>query len=286
MAWKLARSLETLRAQINIHYPKRSKASDGTIGDAAHSARKSDHNPDSQGRVCAFDITKDLKNGPDLDKLVPLLLKDPRTKYVIYDAKIYNPTIQGGKARPYRGVNAHKQHLHLSVTQAGANDLRNWILPGSPLMTAVEKPKPKYDPLRAVSFFVGRGWSEVAACALVASIMWESGGNKNWTIVWDARGDKDKKTGVYNSRYAPQWNGPRVIGFEQFAKKNQRDFLDPYIQLAYVSHELSTLEKKAGARLRVAETIEEANEAAISYWRPGIPHTNERLKIAKKLLAS
>ena len=60
MAWRLARSLETLRAQINALSPNRSKASDGTIGDAAHSARTSDHNPDGGGVVRALDLTHDV----------------------------------------------------------------------------------------------------------------------------------------------------------------------------------------------------------------------------------
>ena len=45
MTWRLARSLETLRAQINRIAPNRSKVSDGTIGDAKHASRSSDHNP-------------------------------------------------------------------------------------------------------------------------------------------------------------------------------------------------------------------------------------------------
>src|SRR3990167_8062122 len=122
MAWRLAKSLETLRAQINSHWPKRSTVSDGTVGDASHASRSSDHNPwiqdQGMGIVSAFDITNDARNGPDLLKLVPLFLKDKRTKYVIFNRKIYNPTIQNGAPRPYTGVNAHQKHLHISVSPA------------------------------------------------------------------------------------------------------------------------------------------------------------------------
>jgi hypothetical protein len=307
--------LEVLRAQIDKAYPKRSKVSDGSIGDRKHQSRRSDHNPNAHGVVCAIDITEDHKTGPNLAKLIPLLLKDKRTHYVIYERKVYNPSIQGGKGRPYNGVNAHSQHLHLSVKQDP--DIYDRIFPwaieaaGSPKPTLDAQPMPsdpnpavapplavsgqsteqkvnkpvKYDPLRAVSFFVGRGWSEIAACALVASLMWESGGNKHSTIVWDAKGDKDKH-GVFKSLYGPQWNGPRIEAFEGFAKQIKRDALDPYAQLAFVDWELRhTTEKRAARALVAAKTIEEANEAAISYWRPGIPHANERLKIARKLLA-
>jgi hypothetical protein len=313
MAWRLAESLKTLRNQINAQYPNRSKVSDGTIGDAKHSSRRSDHNPNARGVVCAFDITEDHKNGPDLVKLLPLLLKDKRTHYVIYERKIYNTKIKNGAARPYSGANAHSHHLHLSVFQDAKlyDDPTPWNLGDSKPMpleapkTPAEAPKPalmsdtakavsappgptvareqtKYDPQRAVSFFMGRGWSKNAAIALVANIMWESGGNSKWTIVWDAKGDKDKQ-GVYRSRYCAQWNGPRIEAYEKFAKEIKRDVLDPYAQLAFVEYELKTTERRAGTLLKNATSLEEAVAAAITFWRPSIPHADKRLAIARKL---
>jgi len=47
--WRVAGSLEKLLAQLNEAFPKRSKVSDGSIGDVNHSARASDHNPDENG---------------------------------------------------------------------------------------------------------------------------------------------------------------------------------------------------------------------------------------------
>ena len=44
MAWRVARSLDVLLGQLNALAPERSKASDGSIGDAAHASRSSDHN--------------------------------------------------------------------------------------------------------------------------------------------------------------------------------------------------------------------------------------------------
>src|SRR5262245_17692709 len=56
--WRVARALERMRAQINAAFPQRSKDSDGTIGDAAHASRASDHNAwivdDGIGVVSAF----------------------------------------------------------------------------------------------------------------------------------------------------------------------------------------------------------------------------------------
>lgn len=45
MPWTLARSLDQLRGEINRRWPDRSKVSDGTLGDRAHAARKSDLSP-------------------------------------------------------------------------------------------------------------------------------------------------------------------------------------------------------------------------------------------------
>lgn len=143
MDWRLAESLETLRAQINNEWPNRSKVSDGTIGDARHSARKSDHNPNRNGVVCALDITKDLEKGPDLHKLLPSLLLDARTKYIIFDRKIYNPSIQKGAARAYRGSNAHTQHLHISVkpTKIHYDDPSPWNVAGATILKFPEMPR-------------------------------------------------------------------------------------------------------------------------------------------------
>jgi len=45
-----------LRDQVNRRWPRRDKASDGWIGDRAHSERISDHNPNKAGVVHAIDI--------------------------------------------------------------------------------------------------------------------------------------------------------------------------------------------------------------------------------------
>lgn len=124
--WRLAKSLTQLRKEVNAAYPARSKASDGSIGDAAHSARTSDHNPDSQGRVCAIDITHDPKNGVDGKELSKSLIADSRMKYVIFAGKIYKA--RTGKWETYTGPNKHDKHVHISVKAESADDNRSWIL--------------------------------------------------------------------------------------------------------------------------------------------------------------
>ena len=115
-SWHLAPSLAQLRREINTRWPSRDKTSDGTIGDAAHSARASDHNPNSRGSVNAIDIDED---GIDSWGLVALLITDPRVYYVIYEGRIWQRK-HGFVPRPYTGINAHRQHIHVSIFQSVA----------------------------------------------------------------------------------------------------------------------------------------------------------------------
>ena len=121
MAWRVAKSLIRLREQINELAPDRSKASDGTIGDAAHASRSSDHNPwvkdGNIGVVTAMDITNDIAHGCDAQALVDALVasRDPRIKYIIWNRKLINSRIQPWVWRNYTGVNPHTKHFHLSV---------------------------------------------------------------------------------------------------------------------------------------------------------------------------
>ena len=130
MDWRLANSLKTLRAQVNALYPARSKASDGTIGDTAHAAVKSEHNPLPNGAVTAIDITHDPANGADMNRIAEALLasNDPRIWYIIF-----NKRIAYGKEkvwRQYTGANDHTKHMHSSTSQVAEHydDGRDWNL--------------------------------------------------------------------------------------------------------------------------------------------------------------
>ena len=154
MSWRLAKSLETLRAQINAAYPTRSKASDGTIGDAAHASRSSDHNPwvkdGATGVVTALDITHDPANGVDIQKLADTLLasKDSRIKYIICNGRIASGSGQSHPAwqwRPYTGSNQHNRHVHISVKSSKAqyDATGKWAITGdwvAPAPTGVLEP--------------------------------------------------------------------------------------------------------------------------------------------------
>lgn len=136
VAWRVARSLDTLLGQLNAAAPRRSKASDGSIGDAAHASRDSDHNPwYGPGVVTARDYTHDPAGGLDCQWLAGALVasRDPRIKYVIYNRRICDsrPGSNPWAWMPYSGTNPHTKHLHLSVMDnASCDDTRGWSLSG------------------------------------------------------------------------------------------------------------------------------------------------------------
>lgn len=116
MGWRLARSLERLRAEINDAAPGRSKRSDGTIGDDSHAARPSDHNPNASGVVCAFDATHDPGAGADMHSISEHIRRNPppAAKYVIFNRRIAERS-RGWVWRSYSGSNPHTAHMHVSV---------------------------------------------------------------------------------------------------------------------------------------------------------------------------
>jgi len=127
---RLTESLKTLRSQVNALTPKRSKLSDGWIGDSKHSMRKSDHNPEPDGTVDAFDLTHDPKNGVDIQKVCDAIIasKDKRVSYLICNGQIIagNGGPQPWVKRPYSGANKHNKHLHVSVLDKFQDDTTPW----------------------------------------------------------------------------------------------------------------------------------------------------------------
>lgn len=118
----------TLRDQINTRWPERDRSSDGWIGDVAHAARVSDHNPDEDGIVHAIDIDEDLlgKSSPNPDiandlaqQIVDCGRTDPRLAYVIFEGRIASRA-RGWNWRRYSGTNAHEGHIHVSFTRGAA----------------------------------------------------------------------------------------------------------------------------------------------------------------------
>jgi|GEM_PF-2611297 len=119
MTWRLAESLHVLFEEANRVAPGRNKAYDGTIGDAAHAARVSRHNPNKAkpvGVVCAGDITHDPAHGMDTYDLFNFLRLHPHPdlEYVISNRRVARRT-NGFKVEVYTGENAHDKHTHVAV---------------------------------------------------------------------------------------------------------------------------------------------------------------------------
>ena len=116
-AW-LSKAAVQLREQTDDCFPDRKRASDGWIGDARHSARVSDHNPNEQGEVCAIDIDARLSDQEGVsfdlaDQIRQAAKIDKRISYIIHAGKICS-----GKSLwrwvKYRGINPHHKHIHIS----------------------------------------------------------------------------------------------------------------------------------------------------------------------------
>jgi hypothetical protein len=121
----LCKAGQQLREMIDDAYPDRDRKSDGWIGDAAHSNRKSDHNPDkANGYVRAIDVDKDLDSRPStgayLADQIRLCAKagDKRVSYIIFAGKIASSK-RAWRWRTYDGVNKHDHHIHISFTKEG-----------------------------------------------------------------------------------------------------------------------------------------------------------------------
>lgn len=155
MAWYVASSLNVLRDEINKSAPKRSKKSDGALGDTAHASRVSDHNPcDGHEAVCARDITHDPKGGFDSYAFADWLRArcqsgvEKRVKYIISNRRIASSP--GWQWRKYSGTNPHDKHVHVSVTHGPElfDDAKSWGW-GQPT-----KPKPPIPPPPSKGFLM------------------------------------------------------------------------------------------------------------------------------------
>lgn len=193
---RCAPSLIVLRNQVDVRWPGRDHASDGCCGDAAHAARVSDHNPATsgpgKGYAHAMDIDEDIvANMGDrpLWATGVLLLSDPRTKYLIYEAQLLYPD---GTVKAYHGINAHRHHLHVSIKPGATFATEPWPLPA---ITSTPGPRPAsaHDPEgpMAAGIFVYRqsNTKEIKLCEGVGKVTHITDGNvvNEWLIVLDQR---------------------------------------------------------------------------------------------------
>jgi hypothetical protein len=126
---------------------------------------------------------------------------------------------------------------------------------------------------QAMTYFMGQGWSAEQAAGIVANLVKESGLNPK------ARGDSGHAYGL------GQFHEDRQANFARFAGKDirQSSFEE---QLAFVQHELTGSESRAGRMLGAAASAYEAGETVSRrYERPRYADAEARARgaLAEKL---
>lgn len=145
MAWVVDKSLDVLLGQVNAAAPRRDRSSDGSIGDPAHQATVSAHNPqdtedssdgnDPDQQVDARDITHDPRfPGSDMGLVTEAIRvsRDRRVRLVIFNKRIFasyaavnRPAWTWG---PYAGDNDHSKHAHVETNDVHNDELQPWTI--------------------------------------------------------------------------------------------------------------------------------------------------------------
>lgn len=129
MAWYLNPALSAFRRAVDARWPGRDRASDGTIGDDAHKKRDSDHNPDPDGSVDAWDMDVD---GVDVELCKQVFEAHPAAGYWIHNDQIAFKS-EGWRRRSYAYAgpnrNRHTRHVHWNTDPAHENSDAPWVFP-------------------------------------------------------------------------------------------------------------------------------------------------------------
>lgn len=124
---------------------------------------------------------------------------------------------------------------------------------------AQRTPNPQRQTVR--KFFEAKGYTPEAASALAGNFQEESQFNTNAVNPKDGRDGSDS-IGI------GQWNSSRAQDLLKFAATNKLDPKSLQTQLEFANWELNNTEKAAGDKLKSAKSLDEANSAAVSYFRP------------------
>lgn len=111
--------------QATALWPRRRTSSDGICSSWLHRLlnRGSDHDYGN-----AVDLSHDPAAGVDCHVQADRVKDDPRAKYVIWNRRIYNPSVSPAWRR-YDGTNPHETHMHVSIYAHARNDTRPWFAP-------------------------------------------------------------------------------------------------------------------------------------------------------------
>jgi hypothetical protein len=122
MAWYLNPALTNFRKAVNARWPGRDKTSDGTIGDLAHQQTNSDHNPDPDGSVDAWDMDVD---GVDVERLKAVFEAHESAGYWIHNGQVASRD-KGWRRRTYTGPNPHDKHVHWNTRSSHETSNAPW----------------------------------------------------------------------------------------------------------------------------------------------------------------
>lgn len=144
-AWRLNKFLTTYREAVNQKYPRRTKLSDGTIGNQAHAVTASEHNPDADGSVDAWDLDVNLFGSStptgtsteiiEMTKVLVEFQRQPQAQLWIFRRQIANRDIDNWRVRPYPGPSPHDHHAHLQSRSSMEN--RPYVLGVDQVVPAV-----------------------------------------------------------------------------------------------------------------------------------------------------
>lgn len=156
--WILVPCLVQLRTEFNRIAPGRDRASDGSVGDAAHQQNVSDHNADEEGRVPiqdadstnevhAIDVDADLRTDDlTMEKVVQFLIArcragvERRLRYIIFNRRIWSAS-SSWVQKAYTGASPHTEHAHFSASYETAReaDTSSWHLEDLMALTTEDK---------------------------------------------------------------------------------------------------------------------------------------------------
>lgn len=129
---------------------------------------------------------------------------------------------------------------------------------------------------KAMAFFKSQGWSDAQAAGIVGNLQAESGKNLNTKAV----GDSGKAKGI------GQWHPDRQKKFAELTGKSL-DESSLEEQLRFVDWELKNTEKKAGDKLKEAQTAAQAAAITDKYYeRSSGAHLTQRISNAMALDAT
>lgn len=136
--WYLNPALTRFRAAVDVAWPNRDRASDGTIGNEAHQATVSDHNPDPDGSVDAWDMDVD---GVPVEHLKTVFQSHESALYWIHNDQIARRA-GGWKREPYANYagpvrNRHERHVHWNTRQSHENSTAPWEVDDMPTVDEI-----------------------------------------------------------------------------------------------------------------------------------------------------